>query len=144
MSVSIAGIGGRGGLAPPLLDAVYGVHVYLHVLARLEPLAADGARVREVARRVHVQDVLLEVAIVAVELAALRARGLGERLTVSEGGRAVREALVLHRLRVAARPRRSWRSWGRRRSVQFALLANFRAYPYRLLRGKTIAILTDL
>lgn len=53
-----------------------GVHVYLHVLARLEALAAHGAGVRQLARGVHVEDVLLEVAIVAVELAARRARGL--------------------------------------------------------------------
>lgn len=75
VSVSVAAVRGRGGLAPPLSDAVYGVHVYLHVLAGLERLAADGARVRELVRRVHVDDVLLEVAIVAVQLAAVGARG---------------------------------------------------------------------
>lgn len=56
---------------------MYGVHVYLHVLARLEALAAHGAGVRQVARGVHVEDVLLQVAIVAVELAALGAGGPG-------------------------------------------------------------------
>lgn len=84
MSVGV-GARGRGGVAPPLLDAVDGVHVYLHVLARLEALAAHGARVRQLARRVHVEDVLLEVAVVAVALAALRARGLAG-LTVSGAG----------------------------------------------------------
>lgn len=69
------------------------VHVYLHVLARLEGLAAHGARVRQVACRVHVQDVLLEVAVVAVQLAALGTRGLG-RLTVREGRQLRRRARV--------------------------------------------------
>lgn len=79
-------VGVGGGVAPaPLLHAVYGVHVYLHVLARLEALAAHGAGVRQVARGVHVEDVLLEVAIVAVELAALGAGGPGG-LAVGEAG----------------------------------------------------------
>lgn len=75
--------------------------MYLHVLAGLEALAADRAGVGEVARGVHVEDVLLEVAIVAVELAALGARGLAG-LTVSEAGEARRVA------RARARPARSW------------------------------------
>lgn len=60
--------------------------MYLHVLARLEGLAADGAGVRQVAGGVHVEDVLLEVAVVAVELAAVGTGGLGDGLTVSEAG----------------------------------------------------------
>lgn len=133
---------GRGrGVAPPLLDAVYGVHVYLHVLARLECLAADGAGVRQVARRVHVQYVLLEVAVVAVELAALGARGLA-RLTVSEGaaggrvpvalvGLGPRGRLVPARSR-AARPARPGRSWGRRRSRSVLATPNIRRFGTRL------------
>lgn len=66
---------GRGGLAPPLPEAVGGVHVNLQVLARLEGLGARGAAVRALARRVHVQQVLLQVAAAAVALAAGRARG---------------------------------------------------------------------
>lgn len=85
MSVSVAVLCGRGGLAPPLLHAVYGVHVYLHILAGLECLGADGTRMRQFARRVYVEDVLLQVAIVAVALAAFGARGLG-RLTVCVAG----------------------------------------------------------
>lgn len=109
VSVSVARCG-RGGLAPPLFDAVYRVHVYLHVLAGLERLAADGARVRELVRRVHVEDVLLEVAIVAVQLAALGARGPAG--LTGGGGRGVRGALVGPV--AAARP---GRSWGREVSV---------------------------
>lgn len=105
-SVSVARCG-RGGVAPPLFDAVYRVHVYLHVLAGLERLAADAARVRELVRRVHVEDVLLEVAIVAVQLAALGARGPAG-LTGGRGGRGVRAGVA------AARP---GRSWGREVSV---------------------------
>lgn len=115
MSVSVAVFSGRGGVAPPLFDAVYGVHVYLHVLARLEGLAADGAGVREAVRRVHVEQVLLEVAIVAVELAALGAGGLEGRLTVSVGGRGVgRVALVGLSARLGLAAGRPGRSWGRR------------------------------
>lgn len=111
---------GRGRLAPPLLYAVYRVHVYLHVLARLEGLAADGARVGQLARRVHVQDVLLEVAVVAVELAALGTGRLAG-LTVCVGGRAVGlrrlvAAFLFGRLIAAARPGRSWG----RREVSFS------------------------
>lgn len=109
MSVSV----GRG-VAPPLFDTVYGVHVYLHVLARLKCLAADRAGVREVARRVHVQNVLFEVAVVAVELAALGTRGLAG-LTVSvaradrgRGEAALVAAAAARRCR-PARPRRSCR-----------------------------------
>lgn len=102
--------------------------MYLHVLARLEALAAHGAGVRQVARRVHVQDVLFEVAVVAVQLAALGAGGLA-RLTVCEraGGRVsvpllarlVARAAGRARARACARARartRPGRSWGRRRS----------------------------
>lgn len=123
---------GRG-VAPPLLDAVYGVHMYLHVLARLEALAADGAGVRKLAGGVHVENVLFEVAVVAVELAALGAGGLG-RLTVSEdagaGGGRGPGALVAPRVGAragparTARPARPGRSWGRRRS------RSVRAIPY--------------
>lgn len=102
-------MGGGGG--PPLFDSVYRVHVYLHILSGLERLAADGAGVREVARSVHVQDMLLEVAIVAVELAALGTRGLA-CLTVSVAGGSVGRGALL-RLGLAAGP---GRSWGRRSS----------------------------
>lgn len=141
---------GRGGVAPPLLDAMYRVHVYLHVLARLERLAADGARVRQLARSVHVEDVLLEVAIVAVELAALGARGLGRRLTVSVGrGAAVRVALLglWHRLGFAAA--RPGRSWGRRRLVQCSLLvlrlsSTYRQFGFVYSIARTRLILTSI
>lgn len=96
--------------------------MYLHVLARLEALAADGAGVRELARRVHVEYVLFEVAVVAVELAALGAGGL-DRLTVREGvGGRVSVALLwrlvpcAHACAARTRPARPGRSWGRRRS----------------------------
>lgn len=122
MSVGV-GARGRGGLAPPLLDAVDGVHVYLHVLARLEALAAHGARVRQLARRVHVEDVLLEVAVVAVELAALRARGLAG-LTVSGAGA---EGALVRGARLA--PARSWgndsRQFGVRAPARDPGRANF-------------------
>lgn len=127
MSVSFV-FGGRGGVAPPLFDAVYGVHVYLHVLARLEGLAADGAGVREPGRRVHVEPVLLQVAIVAVQLAALGARGLERRLTVSVAAR-VRVALLRLSAGLALAARRPGRSWGRRGLVQCSLLPP--TYPYR-------------
>lgn len=91
------------GVAPPLLHAVDGVHVDLHVLARLEGLPAEHARVRQRARRVHVQDVLFEVAVVAVELAA---RGTGW-LVVRRAAAAAAAAL---------RHRRPGCSWGRRRT----------------------------
>lgn len=117
VSVSVAAVRGRGGVAPPLFDAVYRVHVYLHVLAGLERLAADGARVRELVRGVHVQDVLLEVAIVAVQLAALGARGPAG-LTVGQVGGPL-GPLVGRGPVPAARP---GRSWGRRGLRQCALL----------------------
>lgn len=47
------GRGGRG-VAAALLDAVDGVHMYLHVLARLEGAAAGGAAVAGGGRGVHV------------------------------------------------------------------------------------------
>lgn len=125
MSVSFAVFGGRGGVAPPLFDAVYGVHVYLHVLARLEGLAAHGAGVGQPVGGVHVEQVLLEVAIVAVELAALGARGLEGRLTVSVRGAARGVGVALLRLSagLALAARRPGRSWGRRGLVQCSLLA---------------------
>lgn len=126
VSVSVAVFCGRGGVAPPLLDAVYGVHVYLHVLASLEGLAADGAGVRQVARRVHVEDVLLEVAIVAVALAALGAGGLGGRLTVSVAGAGAvgRELLGGRRVPLAG-PAASCR-----RTVSFSARTDLAIWPY--------------
>lgn len=106
--------------------------MYLHVLARLETLAADGARVGQLARRVHVEDVLLQVAIVAVELAALGARGLAG-LTVSEAGRegeAVRLAgrpARPARPGPAARPARSCR-----RPLAVSLVSRALSPPSRL------------
>lgn len=132
VSVSVAAVRGRGGVAPPLFHAVYRVHVYLHVLARLEGLAADGARVRELVRRVHVEDVLLEVAIVAVQLAALGARGPGG-LTV--GQRGVGRPLV-GRGPVAARP---GGSWGRRGLRQCALLLGTRLSHSTARLGRSVA-----
>lgn len=93
--------------------------MYLHVLARLEGLAADGAGVKQRARRVHVGYVLLEVAVVAVQLAALGAGGLAARLTVAEGagaGRGVAPLRLAVRAAPAAPAARPRRSWGRRRS----------------------------
>lgn len=132
--VGVAGLG-RGGVAPPLFDAVYRVHVYLHVLARLEGLAAHGAGVEQRARRVHVGNVLLEVAVVAVQLAALGAGGLEARLTVGEGsgrgdvGLAVRAAPAA----AAARPRRSWG----RRTVAFSARS---LYPTTLIARLMFAL----
>lgn len=117
------------------------VHVYLHVLARLEGLAAHGARVRQVAGRVHVQDVLLEVAVVAVQFAALGARGLG-RLTVREGRqrrRRAREAglrprrVALLRARPLRAPPGSWAD-GVRVQCLACLAANVRLSRSRFAR----------
>lgn len=134
VSVSIAVFCGRGGVAPPLLDAVYGVHVYLHVLARLEGLAAHGAGVRQLARRVHVEDVLLEVAIVAVALAARGAGGPGGRLTVRVGA-VGREVLALGAL---PRPAASCRRRVSFSATHYCVPSRgrlLRHFPVRLLRA---------
>lgn len=104
------GVGGGGGRAP-LLHAVDGIHVDLHVLARLEGLAAQRAGVRQRARRVHVGDVLLEVAVVAVQLAARRARGLAAPAAAPAAPAARRP------------PAGPGRSWGRRNCFSTALPA---------------------
>jgi hypothetical protein len=99
--------------------------VYLHVLARLEALAAHGARVRESVRRVHVEQVLLEVAVVAVALAAGGAGGPCG-LTVSVA--AVRGVALLGlRLGLAAAPRRSWAHEASGVSHSYATLSSYRA-----------------
>lgn len=119
--------------------------MYLHVLSRLERFEADGARVCEVASCMHVEDMLLEVAVVAVELAAFgtdRSWRAGITRTVSViVAELVHFVDVRHLLRsgmisavlhfrgcfvwVVLAGARPGRSWGRRRSRSMLDLYGF-------------------